>query len=161
MANAEAVAPDLKRPAQGETPTSQRLAGFARRAAAMMVDVALVIVVDLVTIYFTLGLCGLEPGEWDVLPVVPLGMFFLMLNGGYVILLTGTLGQTLGKMAVQIEVVAEGRPTVGLSRATIRVLASFLSALPAGLGFLWVLIGDRRAWHDRLAGTRVVHATMT
>jgi hypothetical protein len=74
--------PDVARPAQAETPMSQRPVGFARRAAAAMVDVALLMLVDVVTIYFTLRLCGLEPREWDVLPVVPLVVFFLMLNGG-------------------------------------------------------------------------------
>jgi uncharacterized RDD family membrane protein YckC len=32
-----------------------------------------------------------------------------------------------------------------------------LSWLPLGLGFFWVLFDrDRRAWHDRLSGTRLV-----
>ena len=41
---------------------------------------------------------------------------------------------------------------------TLRRLGwAFVSLLPAGLGFAWVLVDpERRAWHDRLSRTRVV-----
>ena len=71
------------------------------------------------TLYFTLRLCGLSPAEWDLLPAWPLAVFFVVLNGGYVVLLTGTLGQTLGKMALRIEVVADGQ-RVGRASAVRR-----------------------------------------
>ena len=41
--------------------------------------------------------------------------------------------------------------------AALRALGYFMSAAPAGLGFLPVLVGpERRGLHDRLAHTRVV-----
>jgi uncharacterized RDD family membrane protein YckC len=132
-----------------------------RRAGAWIVDACLILLVDLVTLYFTLRLCGLEPAEWDLLPVAPLLAFFLMLNGGYVVLLTGSLGQTVGKMALQIEVVADGQPSVGIGRAAVRSLVALVSLVPAGLGLVWALVGDRRALHDRLAGTRVIQLTIS
>jgi len=41
---------------------------------------------------------------------------------------------------------------------TLRRLGwSLLSLLPLGLGYLWIVFDPlRRAWHDRLSGTRVV-----
>jgi len=45
---------------------------------------------------------------------------------------------------------------VDLRRATLRAGAILLSLLPAGLGWVMALVGDHRALHDRLAGTRVV-----
>jgi uncharacterized RDD family membrane protein YckC len=40
-----------------------------------------------------------------------------------------------------------------------RVLASFLSAFSAGLGYLWcVLDQDGLCWHDRITGTHVQSA---
>jgi uncharacterized RDD family membrane protein YckC len=34
---------------------------------------------------------------------------------------------------------------------------ALLSLLALGLGFLWILVDpQRRAWHDRLSGTRIV-----
>jgi uncharacterized RDD family membrane protein YckC len=38
-----------------------------------------------------------------------------------------------------------------------RLAAAALSWLALGLGWLWILVDpQRRAWHDRLSGTRVV-----
>jgi uncharacterized RDD family membrane protein YckC len=135
-------------------------AGPWRRAAAALVDGCLVVLVDFLTLYFTLRVSGLEPSEWNILPVAPLTAFFLVLNGGYVVVLTASLGQTLGKMALGIEVVADGHQTVGVGRATFRTALSLVSLLAAGLGFAWALVGDGRTLHDRLAGTRVVQATL-
>jgi uncharacterized RDD family membrane protein YckC len=135
-------------------------AGALRRLASAAVDLCVMVLVDLVTLYFTLRLAGLEPAEWPILPTLPIVVFFLLLNGGYVVILTGTLGQTLGKMALQIGVVVDGRPTVGLARATLRTVAALVSLLPAGLGLVWGFVGDRRTLHDRLCGTRVIRFTV-
>ena len=132
-----------------------------RRSGAWMVDLSLIVLVDLLTVYFTLRVCGLEPAEWDILPPVPLAGFFLVLNCGYVILLTASLGQTLGKMALRLEVVADDRATIGVARATARTLAALVSLLPAGLGLIWALFGDGRALHDRMTRTRVVHVPLS
>jgi uncharacterized RDD family membrane protein YckC len=138
-----------------------RAAAASHRVGAWVVDASLMLLVDLITLYFTLRLCGLSPAEWDTLPAWPLAVFFAVLNGGYVVLLTGTLGQTVGKMALQIEVVADGHASVGISRAALRLAGALLSLGAAGLGFVWALVGDRRAWHDRIAGTRVVQVTLS
>jgi len=38
-----------------------------------------------------------------------------------------------------------------------RLAWAVVSWLPLGLGYLWILVDpQRRAWHDRLSGTRVV-----
>jgi hypothetical protein len=38
----------------------------------------------------------------------------------------------------------------------MRTVAAVLSIAPAGLGWLPGLVGERRALHDRLTGTRVI-----
>jgi len=41
----------------------------------------------------------------------------------------------------------------------VRALGGFVAMLPLGLGFIWVAIdADRQGWHDKIAGTIVVHA---
>ena len=127
-----------------------------RRAAAAAIDLSLVVLIDLVVLHFTLALCGLTFNELHVLPVLPMAAFLLVLNLGYVVLFTGTLGQTFGKMATAIEVVSDCRTQMDLRRAALRGAAMVVSLLPAGLGWLAGLVGDRRGLHDRLAGTRVV-----
>jgi uncharacterized RDD family membrane protein YckC len=68
-----------------------------------------------------------------------------------------TRGETLGLRAWKLRLVGpDGRPP-GWGRALLRCAAAVLSWLPLGLGFFWVLFDrDRRAWHDRLSGTRLV-----
>ena len=127
-----------------------------RRAAAAAIDLGLLTLVDVVVLHFTLALCGLAFNDLHVLPVLPMAAFLLVLNGGYVVLFTGTLGQTFGKMAAAIEVVPDGREHMDLRRAALRGAAMVVSLLPAGLGWLAGLVGDHRSLHDRLAGTRVV-----
>ncbi|MGB5613384.1 MAG: RDD family protein, partial [Sedimenticolaceae bacterium] len=66
-------------------------------------------------------------------------------------------GQTLGMRAWRLKLLdSEGDP-VTLKLSLIRLGAALLSALPLGLGYLWVLIDrDGLAWHDRLSRTRLV-----
>jgi uncharacterized RDD family membrane protein YckC len=131
-------------------------ANAGRRAAAAAIDLGLVGLIDLVVLHFTLTLCGLSFNDLHVLPLLPMAAFLLLLNGGYVVLFTGTLGQTFGKMAAAIEVVSDRRDRMDLRRALLRGAAMVLSLLPAGIGWLAGLVGDHRGLHDRLAGTRVV-----
>ncbi len=66
-------------------------------------------------------------------------------------------GQTLGMRAWHIRLVAANGALVPWRRALLRFGAAWLSLLPAGLGYWWSLMDpQRRCWHDRLAGTRVV-----
>jgi uncharacterized RDD family membrane protein YckC len=127
-----------------------------RRAAAAAIDLGLLAIIDAAVLHFTLALCGLTFNDLHVLPVPPMAAFLLVLNGGYVVLFTGTLGQTFGKMAAEIEVVPDPRGKMDLRRAVLRGAAIAVSLLPAGLGWLAGLVGDHRGLHDRLAGTRVV-----
>ena len=149
---AEATRVGDMRAARGEWPA----ATAGRRAAAAAIDLGLVALIDLVVLHFTLALCGLTFNDLHVLPVLPMAAFLLVLNGGYVVLFTGTLGQTFGKMATAIEVVSDHREQMDLRRAALRGAAMVVSLLPAGLGWLAGLVGDHRGLHDRLAGTRVV-----
>jgi uncharacterized RDD family membrane protein YckC len=66
-------------------------------------------------------------------------------------------GQTIGKMATRLRVVTEDRRSVGLSRGLWRAAAGLASVIPLGIGLLPILLGSNgRAFHDRVAGTRVV-----
>jgi uncharacterized RDD family membrane protein YckC len=128
----------------------------ARRAAAAGIDVCLLTLVNLAVVHFTLAVCGLTFADADALPLAPLLAFLLTLNAGYVVLFTGLLGQTLGKMAAGIEVVRERRERMDLQHAAVRAAAMVAALLPAGIGWFAGLVGNRRGLHDRLAGTHVV-----
>jgi len=65
--------------------------------------------------------------------------------------------RTLGKRLFGLEIVAADGDAPGFGRALLRAACYAVSSLVFALGFLWALRGGR-AWHDRIAGTRVVEA---
>jgi len=72
----------------------------------------------------------------------------------YDVLLNGTFGATLGKMAVGAKIIGVDGSPLGYSRALLRSLAERLTLL---VGFVWILARtDKRGLHDLVAGTRVV-----
>jgi uncharacterized RDD family membrane protein YckC len=163
---ARAVTPSRHEPSEPapDRDAASAPAGVFARISAAVLDSVLLVSIDAVVLYFTLKLCGLEWKEILLLPPVPLVGFLLLLNGGYFVTFVVAGGQTIGKMTTGIRVVpsdADAAPDerVPLGHAVLRAAASFLSLLPAGLGFLPALVApDRRAFHDRLADTRVVKA---
>jgi uncharacterized RDD family membrane protein YckC len=131
------------------------------RCVAAMLDTAILVTIGWIVLYLTLKICGLPLSRIAVIPAVPFASFLLLIAGGYLTLFTAAGGQTIGKMATGIRVVSMDPDLVRvpLGRAILRAAVYFVSALPAGLGFLPALVGaDRRAIHDRLADTRVVKA---
>jgi uncharacterized RDD family membrane protein YckC len=133
-----------------------------RRLTAGLLDLAILGGIDVAVLYFTLQLAALRWSELGLLPLVPFVAFLVLLDGGYLVGFTAAVGQTIGKMAAGIRVVpldgpVEGRPS--LRQVAVRTAAYLVSAAPLGLGFLPALAGERRALHDRLAGTRVVRVS--
>jgi uncharacterized RDD family membrane protein YckC len=132
------------------------------RIGGGLIDFAIIAGINALVLYFTLRICELSFAEVRSLPLAPLVAFLLLLDGGYFATFVTAGGQTIGKMAMGTRVIP-GDPNAGaservpLGHAIVRAAAYFVSALPAGLGFLPGLIGqDRRALHDRLADTRVI-----
>ena len=139
---------------------SSREAAVSARIVAVIIDLLILAATDAVVIYFTMKICGVTVEELAILPKVPLLAFLLVQSGGYLVAFTAG-GQTLGKMAVDIRVVpADEDQVLDLGRACVRTGVWLVLAVPAGLGFLTALFtDDRRALHDRFAGTRVVRAS--
>jgi uncharacterized RDD family membrane protein YckC len=80
----------------------------------------------------------------------------VLLWAAYEFLFLVYTGSTPGLRAAHLHLAAfDGSPLHRRSRRW-RVLASFLSALSAGLGFLWCLLDqDALCWHDRITRTHV------
>ena len=130
-----------------------------RRLGALAVDALLFGGIDLAVLYLTLRIVGLQVDELRVLPAWPLVVFLGLMKVAYVAVFTAMGGQTIGKMAMQIRVVSADNRTLSGAAALRRTLASLVSVVTGGLGYLPGLVGrDRRAIHDRLAGSRVVTA---
>ena len=66
-------------------------------------------------------------------------------------------GQTLGMASWRLRVERHDGSLLLWRDVIVRIAAGLLSLLPAGLGWLWILVDrEKRAWHDRLSRTRVV-----
>jgi uncharacterized RDD family membrane protein YckC len=86
-------------------------------------------------------------------------VFLLILGAAYYIYMTGSRGQTLGKMIMKIKVVkSDGQPNIGYGTAFLReTIGRLLSSLIIDLGYLWMLWdSNKQTWHDKIAGTIVV-----
>ena len=144
-------------PADGEAERSD-VAGVGVRLGAAAIDWVMLFALDLIVVYFTLRVSRLQAAEILLLPLAPLLGFIVLLNGGYLAMFTAAGGQTLGKMAFNLRVVSCDEKPVTIGRALLRVVSCLAGAIPAGAGLLPAAFdGQRRAVHDRLAGTRVVH----
>jgi uncharacterized RDD family membrane protein YckC len=138
---------------------AEDVAGFGVRLGAAALDWLMLAGLDLAVVYFTLRVSRLQTGEILLLPAAPLAAFLLLLNAGYLAMVTAAGGQTLGKMAFHLRVVSAGEAPLTVGRSLVRVVSFLVSALPAGLGLLPAVFDrSHRGLHDRLSGTRVVHA---
>lgn len=67
---------------------------------------------------------------------------------------------TPGKMALSLRVLdADSGAALSVGQSIGRYLAYFVSAIPLGLGLIWVAFDNRKqSWHDKLAHSVVVRA---
>jgi uncharacterized RDD family membrane protein YckC len=153
----------------GSKPEPLESASVAARLLAGIIDLVVLGAINGAVLYFTLLVVELPFARIWSLPAVPLGVFLLLLNGGYLAIFTTAGGQTVGKMLTGIKVVTDhstgdleadaAGPRVSVGAAVLRATAWLVFLLPAGLGFAAILFAsDGRALHDRLAETRVVKA---
>lgn len=142
-----------------ETPVVLPDAGdrLGPRLRAGLIDAALLIVIDLLTVWLTFRVAGVTSEEWRLLPAVPLVGFLFLLDTAYLVTFTAASGQTIGKMLTGVRVVYGDHGRVPFGHAVLRSVVVLLCVMPAGLGLVPLFLdASRRGAHDRLAGTRVV-----
>jgi uncharacterized RDD family membrane protein YckC len=153
-------APAFEAPVVTQVPGQVEAAGALRRVAAACIDVLFVGAINLAVVGLTLQLCDLTFAQVVLLPILPIAAFLFLLDAGYLLMFTATNGQTIGKMAAGIRVVADadrfGDERVSFGQAVLRAILIFPSILAFGAGFLPALLGKHLAIHDRFTHTRVV-----
>jgi uncharacterized RDD family membrane protein YckC len=131
---------------------------LSRRAWAAALDHAILLVIDVIVVDFTLRLASLTWADWRMLPAVPLILFLVLIKLAYFSMFTTVGGQTIGKMAAGIRVVGDKAALIDPARAVQRTIVGPLSLAALGTGFIPLLFGaDRRPLHDRVAHTHVVN----
>ena len=142
------------------SPAALPKAGFWIRLVAWMVDSTLITVIQ-VFLGLTLAAVGLEadldPSGQGMIAMVT-WMFGSVLAVSYYVFFTGYCGQTPGKMALRIKVIATDGSEIGYGRATLReVLGKFVSGILLGIGYLMVAFDDQKqGLHDKMADTYVI-----
>jgi uncharacterized RDD family membrane protein YckC len=132
---------------------------------------------------YTSGPSGPRSGFWQrvgawildaLILLIPSIILLLILKNGALYQLLSTLislayftyfeggptGQTIGKKALGIRVYdfRQGG-AIGYGRGFLRQIGKYLSAIPLGLGYLWMLWDkEKQCWQDKIAGTVVVPA---
>lgn len=82
----------------------------------------------------------------------------LIIAAAYTTYFLGRYQATIGKMACQLKVVYDDGSPISYGRALGRHFAEFLSAIILAIGYLMAAFdSERRALHDRICSTRVVH----
>jgi len=150
-------------------------AGFVSRAIAFVVDLVIIsiviflvtAVIELILDFFGLGGLTVEVGQVQdltdlvvdlAITLAAVGVNFCFMVG-YTLFFWVLVGQTPGKALLGIRLVRFDGQRMTLKRSLVRFLAYWVSALPLGLGFLWVLIDNKRqGWHDKIVNTCVIYA---
>jgi uncharacterized RDD family membrane protein YckC len=82
----------------------------------------------------------------------------LAFSAVYYILTTWLWGATLGKLICGLRVVRVDDAPVGFKEAALRFLGSMVSQMIFFFGYVFIALrDDKRALHDLLAGTKVIH----
>ena len=130
-----------------------RPCGLGRRALAMVYDALLVVALLMVATALALPVTRgqvvalRDPGFTAYLVVVAFLYFALFWRRG----------QTLGMRAWRVHLLTRDGTRLSWPRCAARFAVAALSAAAAGLGFLWAWSDpQRRAWHDRASGSRLV-----
>ena len=135
---------------------SVRYGGFWIRAVACSIDNVLVFLVAVILIFlqglWTQGASFRTFQGQVVTHLLTLGINFLYFGW-----LQGKYHGTPGKRLLGLRLVRSDLAPVEISRSMARSLASVVSGLLLGLGYLWVVFDPKkRSWHDRMAGTLVI-----
>jgi uncharacterized RDD family membrane protein YckC len=155
---ATAVSDEADRPPAAR-PKVPEVAGLGRRLGAAILDLSLLLALDAGVMWLTLRIIGLAPTLEDARAIRPIPMagFLFVLAFLYLAGFTVGGGQTIGKMLIGIRVTGDDGRGVDITGAVVRALGCMAAVATLGLLFIPALVStDRRAVHDRLAGTRVV-----
>lgn len=153
-------------------------AGFVSRTIAFLIDLLMMVTIQFIyvlvvrLVFNFLGLSSIREAitqtpagvDSNTDPVVLLitwiialltsGFFF----GLYVSICWTLIDRTIGQAFLGLRVLRTNGENLTFWRAVRRAVGYFLAALPLFVGFLWVLVDDRRqGWHDKLADTVVVY----
>jgi len=135
--------------------------GFIPRLGAHLIDAVIVAVVQWAVqlgLFVAIDVLAAPPGG-TAPPAVGMtaAALVVLINPAYFVGFWRLRGQTPGKMALGLKIVAEDGSPLSWGRAIVRYLGWLAGGLVLALGYIWVAFdAKRQGWHDKLARTYVV-----
>jgi uncharacterized RDD family membrane protein YckC len=141
-----------------ERATAPAYAGFWKRTAATLVDLVIIMVVTLPMLVALYGTSYFSRSPEDGFAGTGDFLIQIVLPAAFTLVFWKLRGATPGKMVLGLRVAdAASLEAPANGQLLIRYIAYLASALPLGLGFLWVAVDKRKqAFHDKLARTVVI-----
>lgn len=82
---------------------------------------------------------------------------YVILGTAYFVWMNGTYGATIGKMVMNLKIVKEDGNKLNYSDAFLRELATWISLVVFGLGYLTIIWDNKKqGWHDKITKTVVI-----
>jgi uncharacterized RDD family membrane protein YckC len=149
-------APPPLPPPTDATQTAPTLAGFGHRLLATLLDALWMLPLSWLLVLLGAALRGGPPGERY--PTLAAEVLLNLIFGLLVLLFWVSRQATPGKLALRLRIVdARTGGHAPCGRLVLRYAGYLVSALPLGLGYLWMLWDRRRqTWQDKLGETLVV-----
>jgi len=133
------------------------MASGVERVISGAIDMIFVGLIQLTLFYLTTHLVAQRVGALPSSALVAMGLVGAVMGAGYFLFFWSLSGQTLGKLLTGSRVVDRRGGALGFGRAALRLVATLVAALPLGAGFIGLWTDpERRGWHDRIAGTKVI-----
>jgi len=120
-------------------------AGFGTRLLALIVDVLVLLIPNIILVV------ALDQVLANLLSTLLALAYYTYFEGG-------PRGQTPGKRVLGIRLIdfTAGGP-IGYGRALVRAIGRWVSGIPLGLGYFWMLWDkEKQCWHDKFANAVVV-----
>lgn len=132
----------------------QDYCGFWRRCAANFLDGIILgmayksVHAIFLAVASLTGTAYLEFSDW---------MLSTIIFWTYMIWFKSYRGATPGYHVFGIRIISINGTQISIKQIIVRTISSFFSAIPLGLGYIWIAIdANRQAWHDKIAGTYVI-----
>ena len=144
--------------------TELPVAGLIRRLMALVYDSLLLLGVTfaygaIITI-IRMSILGRDELDYVNIPfIIHIGSWLLLwaILAGYYVVCWLKRGQTLGMKSWRLQLVTASGEPLSAAVAWKRRIFALISTLPAGLGYLWMLIDKNNGcWHDNWTKTRIV-----
>jgi len=140
--------------------TSLVPAGFGRRFFASTLDGIFIQIANWITFFIFTKITGknflffdFKTGEGWIEMLFSIAITSVYVIGFWIL----SDGATLGKKIFGIKIVKTTGDRVDLITAIIRYFGYLVSSIPLFLGYFWMLWDkEKRTWHDKISGTRVI-----